>query len=247
MRHDRESSLCMDRVYSLGPASCQYRLFDEECEKVPFVRLELRPGDDERNAIGYRPGFPASAPAIVVRHRDGREPEMSSAPDYLGRPRHRVGRMHRVDVKIDLQSGHLSSAWSSPSHGGDSRLQWSRERVEAINHCPVRPGPHQLFVRGFPWMPSMVRFEHVASDGSELVFREPVKGDAKALMSFINQFVDEPMSGLLIDKKVSLRDEEKWLESRLGEIRSRATVMLLAELDGRVGGSCHMSRLPWKD
>ena len=95
-------------------------------------------------------------------------------------------------------------------------------------------------------MPSMVRFEHVASDGSELVFREPVKGDAKALMSFITQFVDEPMSGLLIDKKVSLRDEEKWLESRLGEIRSRSTVMLLAELDGRIVGSCHMSRLPWK-
>jgi RimJ/RimL family protein N-acetyltransferase len=92
----------------------------------------------------------------------------------------------------------------------------------------------------------MVRFEHVASDGTELVFREPVKGEAKALMSFINSFVDEPMSGLLIDKKVSLRGEEKWLESRLGEIRSRSVVMLLAERDGRVVGSCHMSRLPWK-
>gem|GEM_PF-1343306 len=95
-------------------------------------------------------------------------------------------------------------------------------------------------------MPSMVRFEHVASDGTEIVFREPVKGEARALMSFINSFVDEPMSGLLIDRKVSLRDEERWLESRLGEIRSRSTVMLLAELDGRIVGSCHMSRLPWK-
>ena len=93
---------------------------------------------------------------------------------------------------------------------------------------------------------SMVRFEVRASDGTELVFREPVKGDARALMSFINPFVDEPMSGLLIDKRVSLRDEEKWLESRLGEIRSRSTVMLLAELDERIVGSCHMSRLPGK-
>ena len=135
MRHDRESSLCVDRVYRLGPASCQYRLFDEECEKVSFVSLEFRPGDDERDAIRHRPCFPASAPAVVVRHRDGREPEMSRASDYLGRPRHRVGRMHRVDVEIDLQSGHLSSAWSSPSHDGDSRLQWSRERVEVINCC----------------------------------------------------------------------------------------------------------------
>jgi RimJ/RimL family protein N-acetyltransferase len=92
----------------------------------------------------------------------------------------------------------------------------------------------------------MVRYEHVASDGTKLIFREPVKGEAKALMRFINPFVDERMSGLLINKKVSLKNEVKWLESRLGEIRSRSVVMLLVELDGRVVGSCHMGRLSGK-
>ncbi len=92
----------------------------------------------------------------------------------------------------------------------------------------------------------MVRFTHVASDGTELVFREPVKGEARELMRFINPFVDEPRSGLLINKKVTLKDEEGWLDARLGEIRSRSVVMLLAERDGRVVGSCHMQRLSGK-
>lgn len=92
----------------------------------------------------------------------------------------------------------------------------------------------------------MVRYEHVASDGTRLVFREPVRGEAKACMSFINPFVDERRSGLLINKKVTLKDEERWLESQLSDIRSRLTVMLLVERDGRVVGSCHMHRLPGK-
>ncbi len=92
----------------------------------------------------------------------------------------------------------------------------------------------------------MVRYRHVASDGTELVFREPVKGDAKACMSFINSFVDERRSGILIDKKVTLKAEEKWLESQLSDTKARQIVMLLVELDGRVVGSCHVHRLPSK-
>lgn len=92
----------------------------------------------------------------------------------------------------------------------------------------------------------MVRYTHVASDGTELVFREPVKGEARKLMRFINPFVDEPRSGLLINKKVTLKDEEGWLDARLGEIRSRSVVMLLIESEGRVVGSCHMQRLSGK-
>lgn len=92
----------------------------------------------------------------------------------------------------------------------------------------------------------MVRFTHVASDGTQLVFREPVDGEAKALMSFINRFVDEPRSGLLINEKVTLKGEEKWLRSVLGEIKSRSAVMLVVELDGRIVGTCDIHRLRWK-
>lgn len=92
----------------------------------------------------------------------------------------------------------------------------------------------------------MARYEYVACDGTKLIFREPVKGEARALMSFINPFVDERRSGLLINRKVNLKSEEKWLESQLSDIRSRVVVMLLVELDGRVVGSCHMHRLSGK-
>lgn len=92
----------------------------------------------------------------------------------------------------------------------------------------------------------MIRYEHVASDGTKLIFRAPVKGEAKALMSFINPFVGEHRSGLFINKKVTLKGEQKWLESLLSDIRSRQVVVLLVERDGRVVGSCHMHRLSGK-
>lgn len=66
------------------------------------------------------------------------------------------------------------------------------------------------------------------------------------MMHFINSLAEEPMSGLLVDKRVSLKQEEAWLSARLSEIRSRTTVILLVVRDGRVLGSCHMSKLPGK-
>lgn len=92
----------------------------------------------------------------------------------------------------------------------------------------------------------MVRYEYDARNGLRFTFREPVKGDAKGLMSFINSIVSEPMSGILMNKKVSLKAEEAWLSGRLEEVRRRTTVMLLVERDGRVVGNCHLFRLPGK-
>jgi RimJ/RimL family protein N-acetyltransferase len=92
----------------------------------------------------------------------------------------------------------------------------------------------------------MVRIRHVADDGTAFTFREPTAGDTKQLMSFINSFIDEPMSGILMNKKVTLRSEKAWLDGQLREIRARSVFILLAEMDGRVVGSCHISRLPSK-
>jgi len=92
----------------------------------------------------------------------------------------------------------------------------------------------------------MVRYSHSTADGAEFIFREPVKTDARALMRFINSVVAEPMSGLMMDRKVSMKDEERWLSARLSEVRSRTVVMLLVVRDGRVLGNCHMSRLTGK-
>jgi len=92
----------------------------------------------------------------------------------------------------------------------------------------------------------MVRFTHVAEDGREFTFREPMKDDTESLMSFINSVVGERMSGRMITQKVTLKDEAQWLSGRLSEIRGRRTVILLVVDGGRVLGSCHISRLSGK-
>ncbi len=65
-------------------------------------------------------------------------------------------------------------------------------------------------------------------------------------MRFINAFVKERKSGLLINKRVGLKDEMIWLRNRLSAIRARKSVMLLVELDGRIVGNCDAGRLLWK-
>ena len=92
----------------------------------------------------------------------------------------------------------------------------------------------------------MTKHWFTARDGTSVVFREPRPSDAKLLMDFINAFVAEPMSGLLINKRVHLKEEKAWLKGWLADIKSRKGVMLLVEADGKVEGNCTVSRLVWK-
>jgi len=93
----------------------------------------------------------------------------------------------------------------------------------------------------------VVAFKFTAKDGTRLIFREPGPKDALRLVRFINTFVLEPRSGLLINSKVTLEGEKAWLKGWLADIRHRRGVMLLVEKDGRVVGNCTASRLPWKN
>ena len=92
----------------------------------------------------------------------------------------------------------------------------------------------------------MTKHRFTARDGTCVVFREPRPSDAKLLMDFINAFVAEPMSGLLINKRVRLKEEKAWLRGWLADIKNRKGVMLLVEADGRIKGNCTVSRLVWK-
>ena len=93
----------------------------------------------------------------------------------------------------------------------------------------------------------MYRHEFTAKDGTAVVFREPAMSDAKPLMKFINSVIRETRSGIIIDKPFSLKEEEEWLGARLREIRRRTEVILVAEVEGRIAGSCHISRRLWKE
>jgi RimJ/RimL family protein N-acetyltransferase len=92
----------------------------------------------------------------------------------------------------------------------------------------------------------VAKHRFTARDGTSVVFREPRPSDSKLLMDFINAFVEEPMSGLLINKKVRLKEEKAWLRGWLADIKNGKGVMLLVEVDGRIRGNCTVSRLVWK-
>ena len=93
----------------------------------------------------------------------------------------------------------------------------------------------------------MAKLKHVAADGTEFVIREPAGSDAKEMMKYINSVIREKRSGIIIDKPLTLKQEEAWLKERLDEIRKRKTVILVAETDGRIMGNGHVTRRPWKE
>jgi len=92
----------------------------------------------------------------------------------------------------------------------------------------------------------MVRIRFEADDGSKVTFREPRAEDAAKLMRFINSVIEEDMSGILMDKRFTLKQEKVWLQGVLKDIKKRDAVMLLVESDGDVLGNCHAARRPMK-
>lgn len=92
----------------------------------------------------------------------------------------------------------------------------------------------------------MVSYNFTAKDGTKVVLREPRPTDAKLFMDFINSFVTEQFSGILIDSKVNLSAERRWLNGWISDIRHRKGVMLSVEMDGKIVGNCTVSRMIWK-
>jgi len=93
----------------------------------------------------------------------------------------------------------------------------------------------------------MVRCVFIAKDGTKIIIRELVKTDAALLVRFINAIIDEPMSGLMINKKLDLKYERKWLKHRLEETGGKSAVSLVLETDGRIVGSCSVDRRRYKE
>ncbi|MBN1678606.1 MAG: GNAT family N-acetyltransferase [Candidatus Thermoplasmatota archaeon] len=88
----------------------------------------------------------------------------------------------------------------------------------------------------------MVRIPFVADDGTQVTFREPRADDARQLMRFINSVIDEDMSGIVMDKRVTLKAEKAWLDDIIRMIRRRDAVDLLVECEGEILGNCDAAR-----
>lgn len=74
--------------------------------------------------------------------------------------------------------------------------------------------------------------------GGQMKFtiREVKMKDAKDLMEYINELVEEKAE-LTINKKVTLRQEKEWLKKALKEIKKKQKIMLVVEVDGKVVGN----------
>ncbi len=86
----------------------------------------------------------------------------------------------------------------------------------------------------------------MADDGTEIVLREPRADDRRQMMEFINSVIGEEMSGIVLDKKLTLRTEKAWLSGVLRDMRRKDAVMLLIESDGEILGNCHATRRTMK-
>ncbi len=93
----------------------------------------------------------------------------------------------------------------------------------------------------------MFILEFRAKDGTRVTFREPKMSDMRNLMRMVNSVTCEPMSGLMINRRIGLKEEKDWLSARLKEIRRRETVMVVVEADGRIVGNCDVKRRGFKE
>jgi len=92
----------------------------------------------------------------------------------------------------------------------------------------------------------MVSYGFVAADGTRVVFREPRRGDAPQFMRLINDVIDEPSSGIMINRHSTPEDERRWVRARMEGIRRRRLVMLTAVVDGAIKGNCDVVMEGWK-
>ncbi len=68
----------------------------------------------------------------------------------------------------------------------------------------------------------------------DIQIREPSIRDAKKLMDFINPMTEEKGIGLLINKKVSLKEEKDYLKGVIKSIKEHKAVFLIAEHENKI-------------
>jgi RimJ/RimL family protein N-acetyltransferase len=70
-------------------------------------------------------------------------------------------------------------------------------------------------------------------DGKVILVRSPKMGDLKKLLDFINSFVDEDAK-ILVNKKLTLKEEKDWLKTTLENIRSGNEHLVVALYNNQV-------------
>lgn len=77
-----------------------------------------------------------------------------------------------------------------------------------------------------------------------IVFRYPKNSDAHDLMNLINSLVKEK-ADIAKTTHVTLEQEKAWLADVIRSIHAKNKIMILAELDDKIVGSCEITRDPY--
>ena len=80
-------------------------------------------------------------------------------------------------------------------------------------------------------------FKGKSDNGKEIIIRYPAKKDLKAMWEYINTLSKERTYITFQGEEVSLKEEEKFLESYLEKISKNKAIMLLAFYEGRLIGN----------
>lgn len=84
-------------------------------------------------------------------------------------------------------------------------------------------------------------------DETRLVLRAPRARDLEEMMRFVNTLVSErrvdPSLGILMDKRIGLREEEKFLADILAGMRKDDVVDVVAEADGMIVANSSVQRM----
>jgi RimJ/RimL family protein N-acetyltransferase len=88
----------------------------------------------------------------------------------------------------------------------------------------------------------MYKKEFTAKDGTKILLREPKRSDIKELLKYINELAVEKRNGLLINRRVTLAYEKKWLKEVLEDKRKNKRIELLVIHNKKVVGDCNIRR-----
>lgn len=84
--------------------------------------------------------------------------------------------------------------------------------------------------------------EFFLENGSKVVLRSPRWEDLDDLTRLINSLVEEG-APITMDRIISREEEAEWLAGRLANIEKGRTIMVVAEVNGKVVGNSEMNRL----
>jgi len=89
--------------------------------------------------------------------------------------------------------------------------------------------------------PGKILKKVISQKGQEIILRLPKSSDLKDFQELINSLVEED-DFILINKKMGLKEERKWLMNVLKEIKEGKKVLLCAVANQKVIGSCQITK-----